>query len=230
MFQFRHYFQWRKDQGRSHLSFYMIITLLTKEFRFIKAIAYTFSVFHNKQLQLRTDCLKNKFAGPQCSTGIFLTIDKNFTFKQKNNNVLFTLLSRLVKPSRMRSMNNRICHCLGTFQTVHRDSTSGEAGHNDILFICLCFPQKYNNIFTHKALYKKFLKKRYKNFLEEFIRWLYYIYKNNYPIVAEPVPSLQSATEALTEICSLNVKVTVYATPAPSKCSATEFKVTVTLS
>ena len=29
------------------MSFYMIITLLTKEFRFIKAIAYTFSVFHN---------------------------------------------------------------------------------------------------------------------------------------------------------------------------------------
>ena len=86
-------------------------------------------------------------------------------------------------------------------------------------------------IFLHTKHYiKNSSRKDIKTFLEEFIRWLYYIYKNNYPIVAEPVPSLQSATEALTEICSLNVKVTVYATPAPSKCSATEFKVTVTLS
>lgn len=86
-------------------------------------------------------------------------------------------------------------------------------------------------IFLYTKRYiKNSSRKDIKTFLEEFIRWLYYIYKNNYPIVAEPVPSLQSATEALTEICSLNVKVTVYATPAPSKCSATEFKVTVTLS
>ena len=74
-----------------------------------------------------------------------------------------------MKPSLIRSMKNSIVHCLRTFQTVHRYSTSGGTGHSSIYYLFM-FPANVQEYFNRQSiLQEKSPRKAVKVSLEDFI-------------------------------------------------------------